>query len=142
MVRWVNEELPEEKPKHLLGIGSAVSDLFLGVEYGVDTFDCIAFTRQARNGGIYTTAGKFNITNAKFKEDFTPIDTDCTCYTCTNYTRAYVHHLLRAEEILGLTLASIHNEYFVVNLVDHIRASIKDSSFFDLKEKYLAVYPA
>lgn len=142
VVRWVNEELPEEKPKHLLGIGSAVSDLFLGVEYGVDTFDCIAFTRQARNGGIYTTAGKFNITNAKFKEDFTPIDTDCTCYTCTNYTRAYVHHLLRAEEILGLTLASIHNEYFVVNLVDHIRASIKDSSFFDLKEKYLAVYPA
>ncbi len=142
VVRWVNEELPEDKPKHLLGIGSAVSDLFLGVEYGIDTFDCIAFTRQARNGGIYTKAGKFNITNAKFKEDFTPIDPDCSCYTCANYTRAYIHHLLRAEEILGLTLASIHNEYFVVNLVDQIRGSIKDGSFQDLKAEYLKVYPA
>lgn len=141
VVRWVNEELPEEKPKHLLGIGSAVSDLFLGVEYGVDTFDCIAFTRQARNGSIYTTGGKFNITNARFKEDFTSIDASCRCYTCTNYTRAYIHHLLRADEILGLTLASIHNEHFVVNIVDQIRQSVKDGTFFDLKKKWLAIYP-
>lgn len=141
VVRWVNEELPVEKPKHLLGIGSAVSDLFLGVEYGVDTFDCIAFTRQARNGSIYTSSGKLNISNAKFKEDFTPLDADCACYTCSNFTRAYLHHLLRADEILGLTLASIHNEYFVVNLVDQIRESVQDGSFFDLKAKWLQVYP-
>jgi queuine tRNA-ribosyltransferase len=142
VVRWINEELPEDRPKHLLGIGSAVSDLFLGVEYGVDTFDCIAFTRQARNGSIYTQHGKMNITNAKFKEDFTPIDQDCPCYTCTHYTRAYIHHLLRAGEILGLTLTSIHNEYFVVNLVDQIRESVKDGSFVELKDKWLKVYPA
>lgn len=141
VVRWVNEELPEDKPKHLLGIGSAVSDLFLGVEYGIDTFDCIAFTRQARNGSIYTATGKLNITNASFKEDFTPLDADCNCYTCTNYTRAYIHHLLRADEILGLTLASIHNEYFVVNLVDQIRQSVQDGTFFDLKAQWLKTYP-
>lgn len=141
VVCWVNEELPEDKPKHLLGIGSAVSDLFLGVEYGIDTFDCIAFTRQARNGSIYTAAGRITITNAKFKEDFTPLDPECGCYTCTNYTRSYIHHLLRADEILGLTLASIHNEYFVVNLVDQIRESVKDGSFFELKDKWLKVYP-
>ncbi len=141
VVRWVNEELPEDKPKHLLGIGSAVSDLFLGVEYGIDTFDCIAFTRQARNGSIYTAAGRMTITNAKFKEDFAPLDSDCGCYTCANYTRSYIHHLLRADEILGLTLASVHNEYFVVNLVDQIRESVKDESFFELKEKWLKVYP-
>lgn len=140
VVRWVNEELPIEKPKHLLGIGSAVSDLFLGVEYGVDTFDCIAFTRQARNGSLYTASGKLNITNAAFKQDFTPIDADCSCYTCKNYTRAFVHHLLRAGEILGLTLASIHNEHFVVDLVDRIRESIMNETFFELKEKYLAHY--
>ena len=142
VVRWVNEELPEEKPKHLLGIGSAVSDLFLGVEYGIDTFDCIAFTRQARNGSIYTTSGKLNITNAKFKEDFSPLDADCACYTCTNFTRAYIHHLLRADEILGLTLTSIHNEYFVVHLVDLIRESVKDGTFQALKNEWLQVYPA
>lgn len=141
VVRWVNEELPEGKPRHLLGIGSAISDLFLGVEYGIDTFDCIAFTRQARNGSIYTKAGKINITNQKFREDFSPIDADCSCYTCTNYTRAYIHHLFRAQEILASTLSSIHNEYFAVNLVDRIRESIKTDSFHRLKESYLKVYP-
>ena len=140
VVRWVCEELPDDKPRHLLGMGSAVSDLFLGVEYGIDTFDCIAFTRQARNGSIYTAAGKLNIKNAKFKTDFSPLDTACSCYTCTNYTRAYIHHLLRAEEILGLTLASIHNEYFVVNLVDQIRESVIDGSFMDFKKQYLAEF--
>lgn len=140
VVRWVVEELPEDKPKHLLGMGSAISDLFLGVEYGIDTFDCIAFTRQARNGSIYTKTGKLNIKNAQFKTDFTPLDADCKCYTCANFTRAYVHHLLKAEEILGLTLASIHNEYFVVNLVDQIRATVIDGSFVDFKQTYLATF--
>lgn len=141
VVKWVNEELPEDKPKHLLGIGSAVSDLFLGVEYGIDTFDCIAFTRQARNGSIYTKKGKFTITNAKYKTDFSVLDQDCSCYTCKNYSRAYIHHLFKADEILGLMLTSIHNEYFVVNLVDKIRESISDDSFFKLKEEYLEYYP-
>jgi queuine tRNA-ribosyltransferase len=140
VVRWVCEELPEEKPRHLLGIGSAVSDLFLGVEYGIDTFDCIAFTRQARNGGLYTQSGRINIKNATFQTDFTPIDAECTCYTCKNYTRAYINHLFRANEMLGFTLASIHNEYFVVNLVDRIRQSILDNTFLQFKAQYLQQY--
>ena len=139
-VRWVVEELPDDKPRHLLGMGNQVSDLFLGVEYGIDTFDCIAFTRQARNGGLYTATGRINITNAKFKDDFTPIDPECACYTCKNYTRAYINHLFKANEMLAYTLASIHNEYFVVNLVDRIRESIIDGSFLEFKKTYLANY--
>jgi queuine tRNA-ribosyltransferase len=121
-------------------MGNQVSDLFLGVEYGIDTFDCIAFTRQARNGGIYTSTGRINITNAKFREDFTPIDADCDCYTCKNYTRAYINHLFRANEMLAYTLASIHNEYFVVHLVDTIRESIIDGTFLKYKATYLENY--
>ncbi|HMS49935.1 MAG TPA: tRNA guanosine(34) transglycosylase Tgt [Candidatus Saccharibacteria bacterium] len=142
VVRWVCEELPEDKPRHLLGIGSAVSDLFLGVEYGVDSFDCIAFTRQARNGSIYTRKGRLNIKNAQFKSDFSTLDQDCACYTCKNYTRAYLHHLFRAEEILGLTLASLHNEFFAVNLVDKIRKSILDESFLRFKQEFLREFGA
>jgi len=137
-VRWVCEELPEDKPRHLLGMGSLISDLFLGIEYGIDTFDCIAFTRQARNGGIYTKDGRINIKNQKFTRDFTSLDPECACYTCRHYTRAYIHHLLRADEIIGATLGSIHNEYFAVNLVDQIRESIEDGSFHTLKAVYLA----
>jgi queuine tRNA-ribosyltransferase len=139
-VRWVVEELPEDKPRHLLGMGSQISDLFLGVEYGIDTFDCVAFTRQARNGAIYTADGRLNIRNAVFQKDFSPLDPGCGCYTCSNYTRAYINHLFRAEEILGATLASIHNEYFAVHMVDEIRASIKDGSFMDLKQSVMARY--
>lgn len=140
VVKWVNEELPEDKPKHLLGIGSAVSDLFLGVEFGIDTFDCIAFTRQARNGSIYTENGRLNIKNAKFKDDFTPLDPSCSCYTCKNYTRAYLNHLFRAGEMLAATLASFHNEYFVVHLVDRIRDSIVEENFLAFKREFLGRY--
>lgn len=142
VVRWVCEELPEDKPRHLLGIGSAVEDLFLGVEYGADTFDCVAFTRQARNGNIYTASGRVNIKNAKFKADFTPLDPGCACYTCTNYTRAYIHHLFRADEMLAATLASFHNEYFAVQLVDRIRESIINNTFYNFKKTYLTRYKA
>ncbi|MDQ5886397.1 MAG: queuine tRNA-ribosyltransferase [Patescibacteria group bacterium] len=139
-VRWVVEELPEDKPRHLLGIGNQVTDLFLGVEYGIDTFDCVAFTRQARNGGIYTSSGRINIKNAKYQKDFNPIDQSCDCYTCKNYTMAYINHLFRAQEMLAFTLASIHNEYFAVNLVDRIRKSIIDGNFLDFKSQYLSQY--
>lgn len=136
-VRWVNEALPADKPRHLLGMGNQISDLFLGVEHGVDTFDCIAFTRQARNGALYTLDGRMNIKNQKFQRDFSPIDAKCACYTCQNYSRAYINHLFRAEEILAAILSSIHNEYFVVHMVDRIRASIKDGSFLQLKAAVL-----
>lgn len=140
VLTWVNTTLPEEKPRHLLGMGAQPADLFLGVEYGIDTFDCVAPTRQARNGALFTYSGRINISNAKFKEDFTPIDADCGCYTCQNYTRAYVNHLFRADEMLAATLASIHNEFFVINTVDKIRESLGSGNFFEYKRDFLTKY--
>ncbi len=140
VVRWIDETLPEGKPRHLLGMGAQPADLFLGVEYGIDTFDCVAPTRQARNGSLYTYDGRINIRNQQYMTDFTPIDSECDCYACENYTRAYVNHLLRSDEMLGFTLASIHNERFVVTTVDRIRESIIDGTFFEYKKTFLERY--
>lgn len=126
-VGWVCDELPEEFPRHLLGIGEP-EDLISGIAKGVDLFDCVAPTRIGRNGALYVTKGegfgKINILNAKFVEDFGPIEEGCKCYTCTNYSRAYLSHLFRADEMLGATLASLHNIYFIVNLVKKEREKI------------------
>ena len=138
-VRWVNEILPEEKPRHLLGIGEP-EDLFMGIENGVDLFDCVLPTRLGRNGTIYTKFGKIIITNKKFRDDFTPIEKDCECYSCKNYTRSYVAHLFHGKEMLAGTLASIHNLYFIVNLVKKIRQSIIDDTFFDFRDEFLKLY--
>lgn len=119
-VGWVCEELPPERPRHLLGIGEP-EDLMSGIDKGVDLFDCVAPTRAGRQGTVYTKAGKKNITNATFARDFTPIEEECMCYTCKNYTRAYVSHLFRAEEMLGATLASIHNIYHLLKVVEKKR---------------------
>ena len=100
IVSWVCEELGEDRPRHLLGI-SEPEDLFAGVAAGADTFDCVNPSRVARNAAIYTPDGRFNITNARFKREFTPLVEGCECYTCTHYTRAYVHHLFKAKEILS-----------------------------------------
>lgn len=140
-VGWVNTLLPEDKPRHLLGIGEP-SDLFGGIENGVDLFDCVAPTRIARNGTLYTNDGRLNILNARFKEDFSPIDSECGCYTCQKYTRAYVAHLFRAKEMFAATLASIHNLYFVVNLVKKIRQSILDETFEEYKKSFIQRYYA
>ena len=140
VVKWVDETLPDDKPRHLLGMGAQPADLFLGVEYGVDTFDCVAPTRQARNGALYTYDGRINIINTRYKTDFSPIDSECDCYTCLHYTRAYINHLFKSDEILGATLASIHNERFVVRTVDQIRQSLKDKTFFELKKRFLHRY--
>jgi queuine tRNA-ribosyltransferase len=139
IVRWVNEILPEDKPKHLLGI-SEPNDMFEAVEQGVDTFDCVSPTRVARNGAAYTLDGRINIKAAKNREDFSPLDPGCSCYTCKNYTRAYIHHLFRAKEINAAMLMSFHNEYFIVNLVKQMRQSIIDGSFFELKKMWLGRY--
>ena len=138
-VKWVNEILPEDKPRHLLGVGEP-EDLFMGVENGVDLFDCVAPTRNARNGTLFTKYGKINISNAKYKNDFSPIEKDCQCYTCKNYTRAYVSHLFHGKEMLAGTLASIHNLYFIIQLVKNIRQSILDDNFFEFKKDFLKNY--
>jgi len=135
-VAWVNQILPEEKPRHLLGIGEP-EDLFMAVEQGCDLFDCVAPTRIARTGSVYTKNGKINLMNKKFVEDLSPIEDECDCYTCKNYTKAYLAHLFRAKEMLGSTLASIHNTYFIVNLVKGMRESLIDDSFEEYKEDFL-----
>src|SRR3989344_3385894 len=114
----------------------------LRVESGSDLFDCVAPTRIARNGSLYTNNGRINIFNTQFRNDFTPVDINCVCYTCTNYTRAYIAHLFRSKEMFAATLASIHNLYFTVHLVDKIRQSILDVNFEKFKDSFLADYYA
>jgi queuine tRNA-ribosyltransferase len=139
IIGWVNDELPREKPKHLLGIG-APEDLFVGVEAGMDTFDCVLASRIARTSSVYTMEGRYNLTNTAYRTDFSPIDEECDCYTCTSYTRAYLNHLFRGKEILAATLATIHNERFIVRLVDQMRAAIINGDFAELKEEFLGRY--
>ncbi|MCC8929118.1 tRNA guanosine(34) transglycosylase Tgt [Rhodococcus sp. I2R] len=136
ITRWVNEELPEHKPRHMLGI-SEPDDFFTAIENGADTFDCVNPSRVARNAAIYVPTGRFNINTAKHRRDFTPIDENCDCYTCAHYTRAYIHHLFKAKEMLASTLCTIHNERFTVKLVDDIRASILQGSFHEFKDEFL-----
>lgn len=136
IVRWVNEELPEQKPRHLLGI-SEPDDLFVAIENGADTFDCVSPSRQARGASLYTTYGRVNASAAKWRRHFAPIDEHCDCYTCTHYTAAYIHHLFKAKEMLASTLCTIHNERFTVRLVDRIRESIGDGTFAELRDETL-----
>ena len=140
LLKTVNQILPTDKPRHWLGMGAEPRDFFIGIENGIDTFDCVAPTRQARNGALYTHDGRINLINAKYKTDFSPIDPACDCYTCQHHTKAYLRHLFKADEILAMTLASIHNERFVVRLVDQIRQSILDQNFIKFRDAWLARY--
>ena len=135
----VNSILPKEKPRHLLGIGEP-EDLFMGVENGVDLFDCVAPTRNGRGGTLYTSRGKINIRNAEFREDTGPVDSECGCEVCANYSRAYLCHLYRAHEMLGGTLGSMHNLFFIINLVKKMRQSILDGTFDKFKNNFLTQY--
>jgi queuine tRNA-ribosyltransferase len=135
----VNRVLPEDKPRHLLGIGEP-EDMFIGVEAGIDTFDCVVPTRNGRNGTVYTEHGKFSIERAEYATDLSPIDPECACRVCKTYTKSYVHHLFRSKEMLGMVLASMHNMYFLSNLTARIRESIIDGNFPQFKESFLASY--
>jgi queuine tRNA-ribosyltransferase len=141
IVGWVTDELPDDKPRHLLGI-SEPDDLFNAIAAGADTFDCVSPSRVARNAAMYSADGRFNITGARYKRDFTPIDAECDCYTCAHYTRAYLHHLFKAKEMLASTLGTIHNERFIVRLVDRIRESIGNGDFAELRDDVLGRYYA
>ena len=138
-VKWVNEILPEDKPRHLLGIGEP-EDLFMGIESGVDLFDCVLPTRNGRNGTLYTKSGKMHIENTQYRDDVLPIESDCTCYTCQNYSRGYIAHLFHGKEMLAGTLSSIHNVHFLVNLVKQIRQSILDENFEEFRDLFLKTY--
>ncbi len=139
IVGWVTDELPAERPRHLLGIGEP-DDLFAGVAAGADTFDCVAASRVARNASAYHPTGRFNLVTAANRRDFGPIDPDCTCYTCTHYSRAYLHHLFKAKEMLASTLVTIHNEHFIVGLVDRMRQCLVDGDFDDFRSDFLGRY--
>ena len=139
IIGWVCSELPDGKPRHLLGI-SEPDDLFAAVEAGADTFDCVSPSRVARNAAVYSAHGRYNITGARYRRDFTPLDAECDCYTCAHYTRAYLRHLFKAKEHLAATLCTIHNEHFIVGLVDDIRDSIGAGRFDELRAHVLGRY--
>ena len=135
MIDYAIKYLPLEKPRYLMGVGS--TDAILeGVLRGVDMFDCVLPTRIARHGTLMTSEGRLNIRNAKNESDFRPIDEKCDCYTCKNYTRAYLRHLIRCNEGLGQRLLSIHNLRFLINLTEEVRLAIQEDRFLDFKEAY------
>ena len=136
---WVAAELPEDRPRHMLGI-SEPDDLFTCIENGADTFDCVSPSRVARNAAVYTRSGRFNVNTAASRRAFVPVDAECDCYTCAHYTRAYLHHLFKAKEMLASTLCTIHNERFIVRLVDEIRLAIDRGHFDLLRADFLGRY--
>ncbi|MGP9758468.1 tRNA guanosine(34) transglycosylase Tgt [Corynebacterium sp. AOP12-C2-36] len=138
---WVCDELPEDKPRHMLGI-SEPDDLFTAIAAGADTFDCVAPTRLARRGGVYTLDGRLNLMAGRHRHDFIPIDAGVGGYVCDNYTRAYIHHLLRAKEYLAGTLCTLHNIHFMVTLTNNIRRSIEDGRFEEYRDEFLGRYYA
>ncbi|HUP99578.1 MAG TPA: tRNA guanosine(34) transglycosylase Tgt [Aeromicrobium sp.] len=141
IVDWVVDELPDDKPRHLLGIGEP-EDLFVGVEHGCDTFDCVQPTRVARTGRVYTATGRRNLTVAAARREFRPIEDDCDCPTCASHTVAYLHHLLRTNEYLGATLLSLHNLRFYLRLVDRMRTAIEAGELAPFKQEFLGRYTA
>jgi queuine tRNA-ribosyltransferase len=137
IVSWMVDELPANKPRHMLGI-SEPDDIFSSIENGVDTFDCVSPARLGRNGALYQPIGRINITNRRFRDNFEPLDAECDCYTCKNYTKAYLHHLFKTGELLANTLGTIHNERFIIRLVDEIRESLAAGTYNVFKSSWLA----
>ena len=131
--------LPGEKPRYLMGVGSP-DCLFEGVERGIDMFDCVLPTRNARHGTAMTSRGRLLIKNAQYERDFTPLDTECGCYTCQNYSRAYLRHLFKANEMLFATLLSTHNIYFLIKVMENIREAIEEGRFMDYKKEFYNKY--
>jgi queuine tRNA-ribosyltransferase len=136
---WTAHLMPEDKARYLMGVGSP-DCLIEGVIRGIDMFDCVLPTRIARNGTAFTSKGKVVIRNAEYAEDFRPLDEECDCYACKNFSRAYIRHLFKAKEILGARLATIHNLRFLIHLMDQIKQAIMDDSLLDFKKEFYAKY--
>ena len=131
--------LPNEKPRYVMGVGTP-DHLFEGVQRGVDMFDCVLPTRLARNGAALTSTGRISIKNNKYERDFTPLDHECDCYTCRNYSRAYLRHLYKSNEILSSMLLSEHNLHFLVNTMSKIRKAIEEDRFLEYKKEFYSKY--
>ena len=136
---YATDYLPKDKPRYVMGVGTP-DHLFEGVERGVDMFDCVLPTRLARNGSAMTSHGKINIKNARFERDFTPLDHECDCYVCRNYSRAYLRHLFKANEILSSMLLSYHNLHFLVHTMQNIREAIEQDRFTEYKREFYMKY--
>jgi queuine tRNA-ribosyltransferase len=139
VLEWTVPELPREKPRYLMGVGTP-EDLLDAVMRGIDMFDCVLPTRLGRNGSLYTTYGRINIKNARFIEDFGPVDPECGCSTCQNYSAAYLRHIYKSEEILAARLATYHNLYFYHKLMAGIRAALEQDRFKEFRREFLAKY--
>ena len=139
MIDYAIKYLPEDKPRYLMGVGDPI-DILEGISRGIDMFDCVLPTRLARHGNAFTRTGKINLKNAKYKEDFTPIEKTCDCYTCKNYTKSYIKHLINCEELLGGTLLSIHNIRFLIKLTEEVREAIKENNFETYKKEFIEKY--
>ncbi|HMM70051.1 MAG TPA: tRNA guanosine(34) transglycosylase Tgt [Gudongella oleilytica] len=131
--------LPKDKPRYLMGVGSP-DYLFEAVIRGIDMADCVLPTRIARNGTVMTSHGKVVIRNGRYSRDFSPLDPECDCYTCRNYSRAYIRHLFNVDEILGLRLTTIHNLYFLIKLMERIREAIKEDRLLEFKDEFYKKY--
>lgn len=136
---YATDLLPENKPRYVMGVGTP-DHLFEGVERGVDMFDCVLPTRLARNGAAMTSVGRISIKNAKYERDFTPLDHECDCYTCRHYSRAYLRHLFKANEILSSMLLSHHNLYFLVHTMENIRKALEEDRFLEYKQEFYSKY--
>ncbi|MGB9681407.1 MAG: tRNA guanosine(34) transglycosylase Tgt [bacterium] len=130
---------PKEKPRYLMGVGTPLSLVECAIR-GIDMFDCIFPTRLARHGGVFTSEGRIIITNAEFTSDSKPLDENCNCYTCKNYSRAYIRHLFKAQEALGPRLTTIHNLHYILHLMERIREAIKSDSLLELREEVMYFY--
>lgn len=139
MIHDAIEYLPQDKPRYLMGVGS-VDAILEGISQGVDMFDCVLPTRIARHGTGMTSTGRVNIKNKKYEEDFGPLDTECDCYTCKNYSRAYIRHLIRSNEGLGMRLLSIHNLRYLISLTEKAREAIEQGRFSEFKEEMFIRY--
>lgn len=136
---WTVHLMPQNKPRYLMGVGSP-DCLIEGSIRGIDMFDCVLPTRIARNGTVFTSHGKLVVRNAEYAEDFRPLDEECGCYACRNYSRAYIRHLFKAKEILGARLTTIHNLYFLIKLMERIRDAIKNDNLLKLRDEFYSKY--
>ena len=139
MIDYAIDYLPIDKPRYLMGVGDPI-DILEGVDRGIDMFDCVLPTRLARHGNAFTRSGKINLKNAKFKEDFNPIEQDCDCYSCKHYTKAYIRHLITCDETLGGRLLSIHNIRFLIKMTEEIRENISNGTFQEYKKQFIEKY--
>ena len=139
VVHHIAVKMPAQKPRYLMGVGDP-EDLLEGIEAGIDMFDCVMPTRNARNGSLFTSHGKISIKQNQYKEDPDPLDPDCACSTCKNYSRAYLRHLFKTNEILGMRLNTYHNLFFYISLVKQARNAIKEKRFPNFKKTFLQKY--